>query len=276
MTREIKSAITISLVNEARGGPFVFWDDIDEGCRSAKALGFDAVEVFPPGPDAAIFDAVRTAVKKYDLRVAAVGTGAGWVRSKLTLTSSDAEFRVRAMEFIRSIIDFAGQLQAPAIIGSMQGRANNPDDQGLCIDHLTNALNELGSHAAKVHVPLLIEPLNRYETNLINTVDGGVRIIESLRTKNVGLLVDLFHMNIEEANIVKALRRGGRHIKHVHFVDSNRRAAGYGHLNYQPIADTLREIGYTGYVSAEALPAPDSMSAAQQTIDKYRELFQGG
>jgi sugar phosphate isomerase/epimerase len=108
---------------------------------------------------------------------------------------------------------------------------------------------------------------------MANTVEAGLRLIERLSTHNVVLLADLFHMNIEEANLPDAIRRGGRHIGHVHFVDSNRRPAGLGHLDFAPIAAALVEIGYGGYASAEAFAYPDSDSAARQTIAAFRTHF---
>src|SRR5271165_5923732 len=104
----IRSSVTISLVPEARGGPFVFWDDLAVGCRQAAELGFDAVEVFPPGPEGVNAVELRRLLDTHHLALAAVGTGAGWVRQRLTLTSPDPAVRERAAAFIRSIIDFAG------------------------------------------------------------------------------------------------------------------------------------------------------------------------
>jgi sugar phosphate isomerase/epimerase len=105
---------------------------------------------------------------------------------------------------------------------------------------------------------------------MVNTVADGVALLESLSTRNVALLADLFHMNIEESDIADALRAGGRHVGHLHFVDSNRRPAGCGHIDYRPVADALRAIGYSGYASAEALPYPDPDAAARRTIEAFR------
>jgi sugar phosphate isomerase/epimerase len=268
----MKSAVTISLVAEAKGGPFVFWDDLAGACRQAAELGFDAVEVFAPGPDAVSREELASLLKTYNLGLAAVGTGAGMVKHKLSLTSPDASIRQRARDFIRSMIDFGGPHGAPAIIGSMQGRWGDTVTKEHALDWLRDALTDLGSHALRYGVPLIYEPLNRYETNLITTEAAGAQFMESLDTDNVRLLADLFHMNIEETDIASGLRDGGRWIGHVHFVDSNRRPAGCGHMNYAPIIAALREINYRGYLSAEALPWPDSLAAATQTIAEYRRL----
>ena len=129
----IRSAVTISLVNEARGGPFVFWDDLPAGCAKAKALGFDAVEVFPPDPHAVYPPLLRKLLADHGLDLAAVGTGAGWVRQRLHLCLPDAAGRARAREYIRATIDFAGAFGAPAIIGSMQGRSGEEVDAATLV-----------------------------------------------------------------------------------------------------------------------------------------------
>lgn len=269
----IRSSVTISLVPEAKGGPFVFWDDLEAGCRTAKELGFDAVEVFPPSPGAISGDRLKKLLEDQRLALAAVGTGAGWVKHRLHLALPDAAARNKARDFIRSIIDFAGPLGAPAIIGSMQGRSGDGVDHVTAVNYLADALEDLGEHARQYQTPLIYEPLNRYETTMANTVEAGVGLLKRLSTTNVVLLADLFHMNIEEADIAAAIRMGAGHIGHVHFVDSNRRAAGFGHLDFAPIAAALREIGYSGFASAEALPYPDSLSAARQTMQAFRQYF---
>ena len=269
-----RSAVTVSLVTEAKGGPFVFWDDLSGACRHAAELGFDAIELFAPGPDAVSQQELSALLQSNRLNLAAVGTGAGWVKHKLTLTSPDQSIRQRATEFIRSMIDFGGVHGAPAIIGSMQGRWGEGVSREQAMDWLREALNDLGAHAKRHNVHLIYEPLNRYETNLVNHVAMGVELMESLETDNVRLLADLFHMNIEESDLAAALLAGGRWIGHIHFVDSNRRPAGFGHLSYPPIVAALKSINYAGYLSAEALPWPDSFGAAQQTIQEYRRLFE--
>lgn len=271
----IRSAVTISLVKEARGGPFVFWDDLPAGCRKAKELGFDGVEVFPPGPDAVKPRELRKLFDEHGLSLAAVGTGAGWVRHKLHLCLPDAGARAKARDYIRSIIDFAGPFGAPAIIGSMQGRHGDGVDAATARGYLSDALDALGEHAKQYSVPLIFEPINRYETNMVTTLEAGVELLKSLSTKNVLLLADLFHENIEEVSTPAAIRAARGFIGHVHFVDSNRRPAGMGHIDYPPIVEALCDIGYDRFASAEALPYPDSDAAAAQTIRAFRKYFRG-
>lgn len=136
----------------------------------------------------------------------------------------------------------------------MQGRHGDGVDATTALNWFSDALNELGEHAKQHNVPLIYEPLNRYETNICTTVEAGLKLIAGLTTSNVVLLADLFsHLNIEETNICRGLAHlFGKYIGHVHFVDSNRRPAGLGHIDYVPIAKALSVIGYKGYASAEA------------------------
>ena len=103
-------------------------------------------------------------------------------------------------------------------------------------------LRRLAQHAAGRNVPLIYEPLNRYETNLINRLADGVALLERVGMTNVKLLADLFHMNIEEASIADAIRGAGAHIGHVHFADSNRRPVGNGHTDMKEVVAALRDI----------------------------------
>ena len=269
----IKSAVTISLVKEAEGGPFVFWHDLATGCAKAAELGYDAVEVFAPNADAIPVEELRQHTDEHNLQVAAVGTGGGWVIHKWHLCQPDTASRENAKDFIRGIIDSGAKLGAPAIIGSMQGRFEGEVTREQAYEYLREALNELGQHAKGAGVPLIYEPLNRYESNLLNRAEDVVPFLGTLDTDNIVILADLFHMNIEEASIADGLRAYGSHLGHVHFVDSNRRPAGCGHIDYAPIAAALKEVGYAKYASAEAFSWPDPDAAAKATINAFEQYL---
>jgi sugar phosphate isomerase/epimerase len=234
-------------------------------------LGFDGVEIFPS--DGETLDAPKVAklLDSLGLKCAALGTGAGWVKHKLRLTDPNATVRQQAIRFVSDIIDAAEILGAPVIIGSVQGRSDPGVTREQALGWLGEALSSLGEHAARHGMPLLYEPLNRYETNLFNRQSEAAAFLGGLRSHHVKLLCDLFHMNIEESSIAEALRRAGSLVGHVHFADSNRQAIGGGHTNVAPIMAALREINYRGYLSAEILPLPDSEAAARQAIESFRK-----
>ena len=97
-------------------------------------------------------------------------------------------------------------------------------------------------------------------------------MIEDYPDENLMLLADLYQMNIEEADLAGAIRTAAGHIGHVHFADSNRRAAGMGHTDFGAVVAALREVGFDGYLSAEVFPLPDSVTAARQTVESFRRF----
>lgn len=268
----MKSAVTIALVPEITKGPWVYWNNLEEGMQKAAKLGFDAVELFTASGKH--FDAVyvNELASKYKLHIAAVGTGAGKVVQGLTLTDEDPSVRLKAIAFIQEMITFGAALSAPAIIGSMQGNVQ-PAGRDQSLQWLAEGLNVLGKSAEQLGVPLIYEPLNRYETTLFNQVGEAAAFLELLNCKNIKLLADLFHMNIEEVNIASRIERYAPLIGHVHFADSNRQAIGFGHTDMKEVAAALKNINYKGYLSAEIFPLPDSDAAAAQTIQAYRTWF---
>jgi sugar phosphate isomerase/epimerase len=271
--RAVKSCVTVALVPSIKKGPWIYWKPPEASFAKAAALGFDAVELFTASVDAFDPGALAALAERHRLAVAAVGTGAGKVLHGLTLTHPDPALRARAVKFIEGMIDFGARLAAPAIIGSMQGKVEEGIERPQALAWLAEGLAALGRRAADRGVRLLIEPLNRYETDILNRLGDAAGLVKSLGVGAVALLADLFHMNIEEITIAGALREAGPLIGHLHFADSHRGPVGTGHTDMEPVVRVLREIGYRGYASAEAFPWPDPDAAAAQTMKAYRQFF---
>jgi len=269
----MKTAVTLCRVAEAAAGPFVFHQELAEGFAKAAEHGFDSVELFLPGPDAHGVEEIEALQAEHGLGVAAVGTGAGMVKHGLSLTDPDPGKREAALQFILQMVELGGRLKAPAILGSMQGKWGGDVSRDQALGWLADALKVIGEAAAKFEVPFIYEPLNRYETNLINRVGDAADWVRANELANIVLLADLFHMNIEEVDMAAAMRAGGELIGHVHYADSNRRAMGLGHTDPAPIVTTLKEIGYSAYLSAEILPLPDATQAAAATIQSIKRLI---
>jgi sugar phosphate isomerase/epimerase len=269
----MKSAVTIALVPEIKNGPWVYWDDLEAGMIKARALGFDAVELFTGSGQAIPARKVKDLCFIHQLSICAVGTGAGKVIHGLTLTDPDEQIRRKAIAFIEEMITFGAELLAPAIIGSMQGNTAPGVSREQSLQWLAEGLEILAEKAENSGVQLIYEPLNRYETNLFNQTADAVAFLQTLNSNNIKLLADLFHMNIEEQLIPDVLRQYAEYIGHVHFADSNRKAMGLGHTDMAPIANALKQINYKGFISAEVFPLPDSDTAAKQTITSFKTWF---
>lgn len=267
----MKSAITCCLIPEAAAGPFVLHRELESACEMAAALGYDAVEVFPSSPDDPKVARLSDLLDRHALQLSAIGTGGGWILHQWSLTSVDAEVRELAKGYIRGMIDLAGRHEASVILGSMQGRIDRPENREQQLDWLATALRELGDYAMDTYGrPIFFEPLNRYESNVWNRLRDTLRWLEDQDCRQVLLLADLFHMNIEEASMIETLRTVAARLGHVHWADSNRLAMGLGHTPYTEILDCLQQLQYRGFLSAEVFPLPTVEEAARRSWETMR------
>jgi sugar phosphate isomerase/epimerase len=211
-------------------------------------------------------EAVARAVADAELDVPAIGTGQAFVEEGLSFTSPDPEIRARAIARIQAQVDFAVHVDAQVIVGLIRGRLMDGVTRGQAMEWLVTGLTECADHAAQQEVVLSFEPISRLDTNLIPTVDEGLWLLSEVGASNVGLLLDTFHMNIEEASMHASLVRAGSHITHFHLSDSNRCYPGAGHIDFAGMVATLGAIGYDGYLSAEILPLPDPDTCAARTM----------
>ena len=167
-------------------------------------------------------------------------------------------------------VQLARELNAQVIIGLARGQINKELSNDLQEEWLIEAFTECASEDQSVN--LVIEPINRYETNVINTIESGLSFLDRVGMDNIGLLLDTFHMNIEEPSITGSIRTAKHKCFHFHIADSNRWYPGAGHIDFQEIVDTLADINYGGFLTAEMLPLPDGDTSAEKTIEYMRKL----
>jgi sugar phosphate isomerase/epimerase len=242
----------------------------EEKAAKAAKLGYDGIELMVRDPAGLDWEAVKDTLDAAGLEVPQVVTGELFGADGLCLATADEDLYRRAEERTRSVIDLAVYLGAMVNIGRLRGQlkflGDVPDPWAVAIDRLRKVV----AYAAEQGVKITIESINRYETDFILSAADGMRLVEDLAGDNVGLMLDLFHMNIEDDSIEGGLRLAGDRLWHVHIADSNRRYPGSGHLDFDSIFATLKDMEYQGYVSAEMLPLPDPDTAAQKTIDFLR------
>ena len=273
LTQEVKTTVPVALLS----GTFA------ERLEKAARLGYDGVELMALRPQELSPQAIREQVAALGLEVAAIASGAIAMADKLWLLASP-EVSQRAVARLHALIDFAAAVGAPLVtIGGFRGRlaslrsAGGPEDwKEAGIRGLIEILRVAAGKGAEQGVRLVLEPLNRYETDIVQNVDEGLALIESVGHPNLGLLLDTFHVNIEEPSLYDCFRRAmaaGR-LWHVHLGDSNRLPPGQGHTDFAGIVAALRESGYQGYLSAELLARPDPDTAAAATIEHMRGLVE--
>jgi sugar phosphate isomerase/epimerase len=249
-----------------------FSGDLDANLNKIAALGYDGVELAIRDPQQVDVVSLDGLVQKHHLAVPAIGTGQAWGEEGLSFTDPDPAIRRGAIERIKSHVPVAARFEAVIIIGLIRGivKPGVTLEQGII--WLTDALQECSRAAKPLGVQLALEPINRYETTLINSVVQGLDLIAKVGADNFGLLLDTYHMNIEEPRIEESIRQCGERIFHFHLADSNRWYPGAGHLDFHSILSALKNTGYRGYISGEFLPKPDADTAARENIAHLRQL----
>jgi sugar phosphate isomerase/epimerase len=215
---------------------------------------------------------LKRVVGGHGLAVPAIGTGQAWGEEKLSFTSDDASVREAAVQRIKNHIPLAARFEAVIILGLIRGITPPGRTHGRSMEYLVEAIKECATAAAGTGVRFALEPLNRYESDLVHSVGEGLELAERIGAENFGLLLDTFHMNIEEAVIEDSIRACGDRIFHFHVADSNRWYPGAGHLDFKAILETLAATGYKGFVSGEFKPLPDADTAAERSITYLRKL----
>ncbi len=249
-----------------------FTGSLDTNLARIAALGYDGVELAIRDPALVDLEDLQAQVARHGLRVPAIGTGQAWGEEGLSFTDPSHQVRAAAIRRIESHILPARRFEAVVIIGLIRGVVRPGVDQRTAWQWMLDALRECCAAAASEGVRLAVEPINRYETSLINTAGQGLDLLRELGAKNLGLLLDTFHMNLEEPVIEAGIRACGPHIFHFHVADSNRRYPGAGHLDFESILGALAGTGYPGWVSGEFLPEPDAVTAAQRSIRLLKRI----
>ena len=185
----------------------------------------------------------------------------------LCLVTADESLSSRADDRLRSVIDLAAYLGSMINVGRVRGRLDLLGKVSNAYEIAVERFHPLMAYAASKGVKVNIEPLNRYESDFILNASEGRRFVDDVGYENGGLMMDLFHMNIEETTFEEGFKNAGDRLFHVHIADSNRRFPGSGHLDFDSAFRTLSEMGYQGYVSAELLPLPNADTAGIKTIE---------
>jgi sugar phosphate isomerase/epimerase len=240
---------------------------------AAGAHGLELMTVDPKKLDAA---QVRATLGRNGLQAAAVGSGAIAFATGLTLLHPDAAAAARARALLDDLVDFAAAVDAPLVtIGSFRGKLALGGDAAR--ETLAAILRQAGDRAARQGVRLAVEAANHYELDFVNSASEGVAFLSELNHPAVGLLLDTFHMNIEESSWEGAFRRAAEAgvLWHVHVGDNNRLPPGRGMIDFRRVLRALAEVGYKGYLSAELLARPDGDAAGRESLAHLRPLLEG-
>jgi sugar phosphate isomerase/epimerase len=246
---------------------------LEQKLAKAARMGATGVELITTEPASLDINTLKALLDINRLQVAAIASGGMAFAAKLTLLNPDAQAAALARQRLDELIALASALHAPIVtVGSFRGRSLGDTNRSL--DELAKILSQAGDRAAEAGVGIALEPLNRFEGDLLNNVAQGLAFLYELDHTAVGLLVDTFHVNIEESSWTEPFRQAmaAGKLFHIHLGDNNRLPPGKGLIDFAAILRTLKEIGYAGWLSAELLGKPDLDTAGQQTLDHMTRL----
>jgi len=245
---------------------FVVFRGFEESIEKAADMGYDGVELALKSADEINPVQLSGILSRTHMHISCISTGQVFADKGLMFTDPDKEKRAEVTKIFKEFIDLAEEHGQLVNIGRVRGRIGS-DGQEAAEERFIEVARELCEYAQAKKVTLILEPVNRYEINFINSVSEGVELMKKVDMPNMKLMPDVFHMNIEDVAIGPELERNMDFIEYIHLADSNRLAPGQGHTDFNAIFQHLKRAGYKGWVSIEILPEPDPDTAARQAAE---------
>ena len=242
-----------------------YGENVEVSMKRVAKYGYDAMELYgePEEYDTA---QVRNLCNDLGIKISSI---CSIYTAERDLASPEPGVRKAAIDYMKKIADFASEvgcttmIVAPTACMKMTPWKDVEEERKWAVESIRRG----AEYAASADVNCTIEAWNRYETYFLNRLDQALNLLREIDLPNVGVMGDTFHMNIEEESIDGAFRRAGKHVNHIHLADSNRKAPGKGHIDFVPVLEAVRDIGYAGYLTFELLPA---------SADPFGTLKQGG
>ena len=260
-----------ALPGMARTSPVLFVDDPIASIRKAHEMGFAALEIHARENAPIDFDALMQECDLLNMSISLLITGRLAAETGATLTNTDPKLAKLAQDGLFKYVDNAHKCRCNLVIGWIRGPKPDSMSQETYEDTLASALRPICEYAQQKNVMLLIEALNRYEINTFSRGEQVLSFIEKYGLPSCGLLLDIFHMNLEEVALGEAIRANRRNLHYVHFADSNRHHPGAGHMDIDEVLAALDEINFKGWLATECLPEPDYDTAICGTRDFFAE-----
>lgn len=225
------------------------WTEFDADLTCMKRVGYDAVELQIADPSLFDEDRVRHSLQRVGYEMCAFQTGSTYDSRGNCLCTADQMVRRRTIELLKSFVDLASRWHAVIVFGSLQGRLSDEPNRADGEARIREAIREVGEYAVGKRATLAFEPVNHEEVGFHNTIAEVADLIRALNVPGVRMMIDTFHMNIEEKDMLTPLPAIQGILAHVHLSETNRDLLGQGHWPTGAFVDALAGIGYKGYCS---------------------------
>lgn len=250
-----------------------FQGDLEHSFSRLSQIGYDGVELMTLDPSKLDWEQVRRTAEQNGLSVVLVCTGEIWGQLGLSFTDSDESVRKEAVRRVCEIIDFAAALGANVNIGRVRGQFRDGISKEQTHAWAVDAFRAISDHAGPKNVAIALESVTLMQTNFINTLAEAAEMVDAVQRDNFKLMMDVFHLNIEEKDLYQAIRDYAKYNIHVHLADNNRRYPGHCGMDFQKVISTFREVGYDGAFCTEIFQIPDQEQAAQGAMAHLKPIF---
>ena len=250
---------------------------LDKTFGVIAALGYGGVELMTLDPGKLDWNQVRETARQLGLCVGLVCTGEVFGQLGISFTDPDAGIRREAVDRVKAIIDFAGFLGAKINIGRVRGQYRPGVPHQQTEEWAEEAFGIISDHGAPQNVAIALETVTIMQTNFINTLAEGAAMVDRVNRPNFRLMMDVFHLNLEEKDLYEAIRKYSPYNIHVHLSDNNRRWPGNCGMDFPKVIRTFRECGYDDLFCTEIFQHPSMEEAARESIrylaPNFEELY---
>lgn len=242
-------------------------EDLDGVLGHVADLGFDAVELPLERPGLLSVERVRAALAAHDLQPYVVGAMA----PGRDLVAAPPDTVAATQDYLRACVDLAAGIGAPSVCGPFYAATGrtwrlDADERAAAYAEWREHLAPVVEHAVARGVRLGVEPLNRYETSLVNTVDQALTGLDGLLGEGLGLALDTYHLHLEERSSAEAVRAAGGHLVHVQVCGNDRGAPGGDQTDWDGVLDALDDVGYRGPLVIESFTADNETIATAASV----------
>ncbi|MDR1626316.1 MAG: sugar phosphate isomerase/epimerase [Spirochaetia bacterium] len=238
---------------------------LTEGFRLLKDHGYDAAELMICETNQDSVSSIRHLIREYNIGISMLVTGELYSHEGLSLSCHDPHVREKCIHRFYDFIDIATEFDAQVNIGRVRGlyEPSVPHEQTykLAVDSLQNVVR----YAEQKKVTLILEPVNFLQCDFILSTQDSRNLVDEIGSPYFKIMLDVFHMNIQDRNICEEIHRSKGYFTYVHLSDNNRLYPGNCGLNFAEIITALRKTAYDGYLAVEILQQPDAVTAIRES-----------
>lgn len=241
--------------------------ELESGFALLEECGYRGVEFMVRSPRNWDCVKMERLCQKYHQEIVMLATGEIWAQEHISLSSSDPEKRQRCITCFKEFIDLAEVYGAQVNIGRVRGEIVSHVSREQTWQLAIEAFQDLAEYAERKNVTIILEPVNFLQCNFINTTAEGRQVVDQVARRNFRIMLDVFHMNIEDKDIYEEIQRSEGYFTYIHLCDRNRKYPGNSSFDFERIIRELKNVHYDGWLSVEILQEPDDETAVRKSAE---------